>query len=556
MPRGAVHAANAIKPAARPGVQPAPVTAPAPAPAQAAVAAPVATAATNAKPAPVAAAKPAPVAAAKPAAVAKQAAAKPAPAVAKQAVAAKAAPRAAVAAAPVAAVKAPPQRKHVDSKNGGALTPPSRAKQVVKTLLNGDVKAFGSDAKTTVNLYKQQKKIVEKGEVSERIETDLGNGVIKKHTETRAATPEEVSAARTYIEAAATISAFQAASAVNKLCASQTIRLAKDLTPALNALGCRVLNSVVEHGVSQLGQSKMLTPVHLTKGDVDKIDVWPILRILPSYLSQVFATRKELATSQLDEAVDRAERDTARSTRAKIMAEYGLRRHRNAHVAEAAPAVAGADGVPADAAPADAAPAVAPAAADAAPADEAEADSTGVPLLYQGVSNHVAFCLQRLRPDQQLRVSKRARALLEHICKEIYESFALGMNELLNTGESKTVNMEHMRTLLNIHMHNGMIPKIVIATEKAMVPDPAAKEAEIAEREKAKAEGKERASVPYGDLPKVESDVLTRTLVWPDTTADEIWEFIGNSVQVYNDTLDANKKNRAADPASADAATA
>ena len=540
MPRAPVHVAKPL--AVKPGMQAPPAAAPAPA-----------------APAPVAAA-PAPKAAPAAAPVAKAPVAKAAAPVAKAPVAKGAAP---VAKAPVAKgavpaakapaakgvapvqAKAPQQRKHVDSKNGGALTPPSRAKQVVKTLLNGDVKEFGAEAKLTVNTYKQQKKIVEKGEVSERIETDLGNGVIKKHTETRPATPEEVATARAYIEDKANISAYESAAHINKLCASQTIRLAKNLTPALNALGCRVLNSVVEHGVSQLGQAKMLTPVHLTKGDVDSLDVWPLLRNSPSYLAQVLATRKELATAQLEDAVERVERETARATRAKIMAEYGLRRHRN-QAAAAAPAEVPAD-APADApAPADAAPA-----ADAPAEEAAETENGSVPLLYQGVSNHVTFCLQRLRPDQQLRVSKQARALLERLCKEIYESFALGMNELLSTGESKTINMDHMQTLLNQHMHNGMTPRIVISVRKAQIPDPAAIKAETDARDKAKAEGKDRKAIPHGELPTIEGDVLDRTLVWPSNAADDIWAFVMNSVQVYNDTLDANKKVRAAEPAAA-----
>lgn len=542
MPR--IPAVRANKPAAAPA---APKAAPAPAPKAAAPKAAAAPAPKAAAPAAAQAGAPAPAAA--PVAAPAQAVAAPAkPAAkgrAKAAPAPAAAPAKAAAKGAAAPAKAPTVRKTVDSKNGGALTPPSRAKLVVKSLLNGAVKEFGKDAKATVNYYKCQEKVVKKGEISERVETILEDGkTIKQSVIKKPATAEQIAAAKAFVELKKNVDAYNTASAIYKLCASQTIRLQKDLTPALNAIGCYVLTSVVEHGVSQLGDSKMLTPEHLCKGDVDQLDVWPLLRNSPTFATHVFEVRKAIADELLKETSERIERETFRNTKNAIFAEYGLKKRRPA----VAPAVNGeaevvvmVDGEPMAAA----APVDAPAADADAPAAE-PADEAGVPLLFQGVSNHVTFCLQSLRPNQHLRVSKKARALLENLCKEIYESFALGMDELLNTGESKTINLEHMRTLLNLHMHNGQVPKILIAEEMADVPDPDATKAETEAREKAKADGVERKAIAYSELPKVSVKVLTRTLVWPDDTADKIWEFVMNSVQVYNDTLEANKKNRGA----------
>lgn len=485
-----------------------------------------------------AAAKQAPAAkqAAKPAG--KQAPAAAAPAMAKQAVApaaaaakpAAAAPAAAAPAAPAAPVKTP-TRRHIEVKNGGVMTPPSRTKQAVKELLNKDVKKFGESHKEVVNAFKKQKHIVEKRMVRESVAVPQADGTDKKTLRERPATDEEVAAAEKYVTDDKNKKAYNESKILNDLAVSQTIRMSKKCIPALNAIGCWVINDVMAHGVSQRGEKTLITVEHLTKGDVTELASWPLLRGSPSFMKKVAATRDELTKDELTSAVDTAVKTTTANVRKATMAEFNVRKQvRKAAAEAAAPAAeAAAPAADAPAAEATADAADAPAAEAAAPAVAVDGDAK----LRQGVSQQISYYLQQNHADLSLRVASKARCLLEKVCRDIYNNFALGAEELLYDGKSKTFQIEHLHTLVNIHMRAGLVPKITAVLEDSTQPDPALVAAELEARKKAKEEGKERADVDPKTLAHVPCKVLNRVVEWPNSDADDLWSFAENSVKVF-----------------------
>lgn len=432
------------------------------------------------------------------------------------------------------AAKATPQRRIVEERNGGVLTPPSRTKKVVKRRLNGAVKDYAAPYKDVMNIYDFNKRIVKNREIREINEVENEDGTTKKVPTKREATEEEIEAATAFIEDEQAIDEYNDAVAHNKLASSQTIRTTRECIPAINAIGAWVLNDVVDHAVGELGSSKMITVTHLTSGKVEEMQSYPLLRNSPSFSAAVLATRAEQNEKKLAASITKAYKEGVATTKKTLSAEYG---HLRKNGRKAATAEAGAEeGEDAEEA--------AEEAAEAAPAakDAKEADSEGVRDLHQGVSQQIAWRLQQIRPDAQLRVSQKARNLLEHLCYEIYESFTIGLEELLSCGDSKTANIGHLHTLVNIHMRNGLIPTTSAHLEDTVGPDPEEIKAETEARKKAKEDGVARETVAHSDLPQIEMKVLRRVSVWPNSAADQLWAFVMNSVDIYSKTIEAHKK--------------
>lgn len=437
------------------------------------------------------------------------------------------------------AAKQPAQRRRVDDKNGGVLTQSSRAKTVVKALLNGAVKEWGAEYKDIVNTHNQQQRIVDTGKIREKTETQLENGTIKKSSNLRDATPEEIATAKAYLADETNKATYEEADFMSRLAASQTIRWAKNCPPALNALGCRVLNSVIDYGVANLGTSKMLTPEHLTKGSVDKIDMWPILRNCPTYMGAVFATRQRLHDKQLAEEVAAARKEAIATTRREIAKANGLKKiPRVKKTADADTEETNGEANGEAAANGNGTEPV----ADAPAEDAADAEEDGEKTLHTGVGNQIAFRMQQLRPDANLRVSKDARILLERLCREVYTMFALGIDGALANGDSKTANLEHLRTLVDNCMHAGLVPTTTVHLAKTTVPDPAAVEAETKARKDAVAAGVVRKTIPHSKLPQIETQELVLERIWPNDDAEKLWDFVMNSVRIYEESQAANKK--------------